>query len=313
MSGLIKTETITAIASGFLGRGEAVRNEVAKIIRDYPFAASAAIIAGQIAVEDAMTDEDKALIKAARGRGKVLIEGCSNLASVPDEKVFAIVAEATTLGLLFGTRQYSVWANGTIYIKEDGYRQLFKNRGDCSPPEVKADAPVWRQLGDKAGWYVTGSASVVINSQLMTWTGTVPIQANQSDGAPNVAAKGDRALLKKLWKQVSFVDLEEDSEGEVVLHAAAVTTKAIEQAPVETAQSYDGSIIRLRKMLHETPDKMTFVENVWTAITEATSEEQLAEAGNALAAMKKEYSEQVLSLIRPFFKSRQLALRSTQA
>jgi hypothetical protein len=76
-----------------------------------------------------------------------------------------------------------------------------------------------------------------------------------------------------------------------------------------TQRAHEASLDRLRKILAEAPDKLAFVENVWKAITDATTEEHLVEAGNALAAMKAEYSSQVLSLIRPFYQARQTELK----
>jgi hypothetical protein len=271
-------------------------------------------------------EELKALIIAAAGDGYEVAE--SDKFKIPDDVKLEGAVRAMQKGYLLsdeaGPHFTVILGKGgvSVLIKEAGHRHKLKRAG-CRNVDVVAAAVKMRPRPNASGKFdmiVEGRASCVLNGEIIEVIrgADLPIilPCWESDGPDGHEAKARRRLLRDLWAKVSgdFEPIElNEIDSESMVEQVAEVPRAIEQSPVETVQSYDGSIIRLRKMLHETPDKMTFVENVWTAITEATSEEQLTEAGNALAAMKKEYSEQVLSLIRPFFKSRQLALRSTQA
>jgi hypothetical protein len=66
-------------------------------------------------------------------------------------------------------------------------------------------------------------------------------------------------------------------------------------------------------MLQDEPDKATFVESVWNEIATASTLEKLTDAGKELASMKKQFSEKVLSLIRPFYEARQAELKGGAA
>jgi hypothetical protein len=127
--------------------------------------------------------------------------------------------------------------------------------------------------------------------------------------------KAEARILKKLFFLACDATELDDDEATVIVVEPSPAER-IEQAPVaqeppmpSTQRAHEASLDRLRKILAEAPDKLAFVENVWKAITDATTEEHLVEAGNALAAMKQEYSSQVLSLIRPFYQARQTELK----
>jgi hypothetical protein len=249
------------------------------------------------------------------------------LANNPTEADRArICALAILTGFIPGDNEFGIFGGGggkagRLFVKESGYRTLFGQLGVV--PSVQTDHPEYVPFGTtgKKVWRVGGRAWCDFADERYEVTFGIGengidfrlgINGYDSDNVAGIAAKARRQMLKMLWTMTSPVLNSDHADDESIIPQEPEPAR-IEQTPVETAQSYDGSIIRLRKMLHETPDKMTFVENVWTAIAEATTDGQLTEAGNALAAMKKEYSEQVLSIIRPFFKSRQLAVRSTQS
>jgi hypothetical protein len=75
-------------------------------------------------------------------------------------------------------------------------------------------------------------------------------------------------------------------------------------AAILEASHRKGVLDRLQKILKASPDKLALIENVFHAILDAKDDKQLKEAGEALAAQKGEFSQQVLSLIRPVYESR---------
>jgi hypothetical protein len=95
-----------------------------------------------------------------------------------------------------------------------------------------------------------------------------------------------------------------------------VETPKIEAKPADgpsQEKQHEGSLIRLRKMLENEPDKAVFVESVWNSIAAAQTIEKLKEAGAELAHMKKDFSEKVLSLVRPFYQAREAELKGGAA
>jgi hypothetical protein len=93
---------------------------------------------------------------------------------------------------------------------------------------------------------------------------------------------------------------------------ADVVSVPVEPEPSET-EKHEPSLVRIRKILADNPDQLTFVESVWNEIAAAKTQEKLEEAGKELAAMKASVSQQVLSLVRPFYQSRQAELKGGAA
>jgi hypothetical protein len=286
---------------------------VAEVIQGAPEIASAVIMAGQFAIEDAMTDEDKAFILKGIAKGRILVEGGKQ--PMP-ERVYSVIAEAESKHLDLGTNQYSIWTNGTLYIKENGFRKLFELRRDCSELDTNISPPVWMKLQDRSCWHVPVKAWVMVKGRgKISVDCTVGVNGNVTDGINKIEAHAERSALRKLWKKVTSIQMEGDERddtvdvGVIVVESEPQRIEKTEQAMPSTERAHEASLDRLRKILAEAPDKLAFVENVWKAITDATTEEHLVEAGNALAAMKAEYSSQVLSLIRPFYQARQTELK----
>jgi len=310
----VDTTDIQQIATGFLMRAEQVRSVIAKTMIDAPFAASAAMLAGQFAIEAAMTETDKAFIKKCVDRKKILVEGTSG--TVPETAICAVVAEAAAKQLLLGANHYSVWANGTLYIKEAGYRHLLKIRGDVSEIDISPGLPEWRVLQNKTMWVIPGKASAKVAGKLVSVECTIGINGNATDIIANIEAKAFRSLAKRLWLKVSSIELEDGETDDTVVSQDNQQPAAITEQPRDIAadNAHDAAILeanhrkgvldRLQKILKATPDKLALIENVYQAVLDAKDEKQLKEAGEALAAQKGEFSQQVLSLIRPVYESR---------
>ena len=214
----VNTDAIRAVATGFLARAEQVREAIASVMWEHPYAAAAAMIAGQFAIEERMTDEDKAYILKCVTKGKLKVEG----GKTPDNsKIFEVVAEAAAKQLRFCADDYSIWTTGTLYIKEGGYRHLLTQRPGVSHVDINPGVPTWRQLqGGKAMWIVEGEATAIVNGELVTIKATVGVNSNQMDGIAKIEAHAARSLAKRLWKKVSSIDMEFDDE-----------TDQIEQSP----------------------------------------------------------------------------------
>jgi hypothetical protein len=137
--------------------------------------------------------------------------------------------------------------------------------------------------------------------------------------------KADARILERLHQKVKALSLAGPqgvpqaavaSNTEVKPNAAVITQQP-EQTPVEPQPSetekHEPSLARIRKILGDNPDQLTFVESVWNEIAAAKTQEKLEEAGKELAAMKASVSQQVLSLVRPFYQARQAELKGGAA
>jgi hypothetical protein len=142
----------------------------------------------------------------------------------------------------------------------------------------------------------------------------------ETDGPDGHEAKARRRLLRDLWAKVSGdfepIELDEvESESQVeqiIVPAKVISQKPTEPEPSET-EKHEPSLARIRKILADNPDQLTFVESVWNEIAAAKTQEKLEEAGKELAAMKASVSSQVLSLVRPFYQARQAKLKGGAA
>jgi len=168
---------------------------------------------------------------------------------------------------------------------------------------------------------VEGRASCVLNGELIEVHrgADLPIilPCYETDGPDGHEAKARRRLLRDLWAKVSGdfepIELDEvDSESQV--EQVATPVKAIEKQPEPTQEEqHKPSLDRIRKILADSQDKLTFVESVWNEIAAARTPEALEAAGKEMAVMKNEVSSQVLSLVRPFYQARQAELKGGAA
>lgn len=319
----VNTSEIASLATGFLGKSAEVKAVVKQAIQQAPTVATAVIVAGEFAIEDAMTDGDKKFILKAITKGRILVEGG---AKPPDEKCYSVIAQAESRGFDICTDQYSIWSNGKIYIKENGFRKLFEMREDCSELDTDIKPPQFMKLQDRSCWHVPVRAWVMVKGRgKVSVDCTVGVNGNLTDGINKIEAHAERSVLRKLWKKVTSIAMDEDEGDDTVSGSVIIVdepTKQIEQKKAEsrpvdepsTERQHIGSLSRIRTMLqNEDPSKTVFVESVWNAIAVATTLEKLAEAGNELKAMKKQFSEQVLSLVRPFYQAREAELKGGAA
>lgn len=177
-----------------------------------------------------------------------------------------------------------------------------------------ADCKVWGQFVQVRAWKTD---QVDERLQLSAVADEVDEALDQLKG------KADARILERLHQKVKALSLAgpqgiPQATVAAIENKSAETPKAIEQ-PKKPAdepsqeKQHEGSLKRIRKMLESEPDKAVFVESVWNSIAAAKTVEKLREAGDELAAMKKDFSEKVLTLVRPFYEARQAELKGGAA
>jgi hypothetical protein len=275
-------------------------------------------------------EEIKALIIAAAGDGYEVAE--SDKFKIPDEIKLEGAVRAMQKGYLLsdeaGPHFTVILGKGgvSVLIKEAGHRHKLRRAG-CKQIDVVSAAKHMRprpNAGGKFDMIVEGRASCVLNGEVITVerNADLPIilPCWETDGPDGHEAKARRRLLRDLWAKVSGdfepIELDEvDSESQVeqiVAPAKAIAQKPVEPEPSET-EKHEPSLARIRKILADNPDQLTFVESVWNEIAAAKTQEKLEEAGKELAAMKASVSQQVLSLVRPYYHARQVELKGGAA
>lgn len=320
MGELTKTNTV----SDWLTRIDASRNELIDAAKNGSrINAAFAMAEARVQLIESLTDENikSRLLRMTDSRINMV-----ELANNPtDEDRIRVCAIAILSGFCPGDDQFAVFGGkggGKLYTKEAGFRTLFAHLGIV--PEVSVGHPEFVPLG-KSGkkiWRVEGKASCSYGGKeyAVEFAGAMALglPGYESDNVAGITAKGRRQLLKALWTKVSPI-LNDDHADEVEIipqtllieepqRVAEVETVAVEPEPSDT-EKHEPSLARIRKILGDNPDQLTFVESVWNEIAAAKTQERLEEAGKELAAMKANVSQQVLSLVRPYYQARQVELK----
>jgi hypothetical protein len=269
-----------------------------------------------------VTDPDVAMVELANG-------------PTADDRV-RICAIACMTGFVPGSGEFGIFGGGKdrdgkskpgkLFVKEPGYRTLFAQIGVTAHVEVDHPEYVAFGTGGKKVWRVAGRAYVDVAGERYESVYKIGdngidfrlgISGYESDIIAAVSAKARRQMLKQLWSMVSPMMSEDHADDDDVLpepesHKIAQQPVVAEPEPSET-EKHEPSLARIRKILGDNPDQLTFVESVWNEIAAARTQEKLEDAGKELAAMKASVSQQVLSLVRPFYQSRQAELKGGAA
>ena len=272
-------------------------------------------------------EEIKALIIAAAGDGYEVAE--SDKFKIPDEIKLEGAIRAMQKGYLLsdeaGPHFTVILGKGgvSVLIKEAGHRHKLRRAG-CKQIDVVSAAKQMRprpNAGGKFDMIVEGRASCVLNGEIITVerNSSLPIilPCWETDGPDGHEAKARRRLLRDLWAKVSGdfepIELDEvDSESQVeqiVVPVRAIDRKPLTDTQGDETEKHEPTLARIRKILSDNPDQLTFVESVWNEIAAAKTQDKLEEAGKELAAMKASVSQQVLSLVRPYYQARQVELK----
>jgi hypothetical protein len=315
--------TTTNTVSDWLTRIDASRNELIDAAKNGSrISAAFAMAEARVQLIESLTDEN---IKARLLRMTDPRINMVELANNPtDEDRIRVCAIAILSGFCPGDDQFAVFGGkggGKLYTKEAGFRTLFAHLGIV--PEVSVGHPEFVPLG-KSGkkiWRVEGKASCSYGGKeyAVEFAGAMALglPGYESDNVAGITAKGRRQLLKALWTKVSPI-LNDDQADEVEVIPQTMLIEepqqpvAVEPEPSET-EKHEPSLARIRKILGDNPDQLTFVESVWNEIAAAKTMEKLEEAGKELAAMKASVSQQVLSLVRPYYQARQAELKGGAA
>jgi hypothetical protein len=315
--------TTTNTVGDWLTRIDASRNELIDAAKNGSrINAAFAMAEARIQLIESLTDEN---IKARLLRMTDPRINMVELANNPtDEDRIRVCAIAILSGFCPGDDQFAVFGGkggGKLYTKEAGFRTLFAHLGIV--PEVSVGHPEFVPLG-KSGkkiWRVEGKASCSYGGKeyAVEFSGAMALglPGYESDNVAGITAKGRRQLLKALWTKVSPI-LNDDQADEVEVMPQTMLIEepqqpvVVQPEPSET-EKHEPSLARIRKILGDNPDQLTFVESVWNEIAAAKTMEKLEEAGKELAAMKASVSQQVLSLVRPYYQARQVELKGGAA
>jgi hypothetical protein len=315
--------TTTNTVSDWLTRIDASRNELIDAAKNGSrISAAFAMAEARVQLIESLTDEN---IKARLLRMTDPRINMVELANNPtDEDRIRVCAIAILSGFCPGDDQFAVFGGkggGKLYTKEAGFRTLFAHLGIV--PDVSVGHPEFVPLG-KSGkkiWRVEGKASCSYGGKeyAVEFSGAMALglPGYESDNVAGITAKGRRQLLKALWTKVSPILNDDQADDVEVIPQTLLIEEpqqpvAVQLEPSET-EKHEPSLVRIRKILADNPDQLTFVESVWNEIAAAKTPEKLEEAGKELAAMKSSVSQQVLSLVRPFYQARQAELKGGAA
>jgi len=320
------TQTNQSPVSAWLDRIDTTRNELINAARNGSRVNAAfAMAEARVALIESLKDEQ---IRARLLRITDPTIHMVELANNPtDEDRIRVCAIAILSGFCPGDDQFAIFGGktgGKLYTKEAGFRTLFAHLGIV--PELSVGHPEFVPLGNsgKKIWRVSGKASCEYGGKTyaveFAGPASLGLPGYETDNVAGITAKARRQILKSLWAKVSPIlndDHADEPEVMTTVEAVAITQQtaaetAAEQQPSET-EKHEPSLARIRKILSENPDQLTFVESVWNEIAAAKTQEKLEEAGKELAAMKASVSQQVLSLVRPFYQARQAELKGGAA
>lgn len=283
-------------------------------------------------LREALTPEAMAAVKELAGTS------LGFLTDKPQDKQYSIdvirecVVEAMIRGVGVVGNQFNIIA-GRFYMARNGWEAKLRKAG-CTqivptvgkPEEVREGKPNERGFSKYTATF-GAQATCIKNGQRFSVSACLSdgvdgrIEASAfgkdlSDCLAGLKGKVEARILKKLYcLACDAIEADDEVQDNVIVieePAKQIEPPTPADEPSQEKQ-HEGSLIRLRKMLESEPDKAVFVESVWNSIAAAQSIEKLKEAGAELAHMKKDFSEKVLSLVRPFYQAREAELKGGAA
>jgi len=288
-------------------------------------------------LREALTPEAMAAVKELAGTSLGFLTDKKPHEQYPVEVIRECVVEAMIRGVGVVGNQFNIIA-GRFYMARNGWEAKLRKAG-CTQivPTVGKPEEVREGKANNNGFAkhtatFGAQATCMKNGQRFTVSaclsdgidGRIEASAFGKDMADCLAGmkgKVEARILKKLYC-LACDAIEADDEMQDSVIVIEEPAKQIEQPKAEDKpatdepsqeKQHEGSLVRLRKMLESEPDKAVFVESVWNSIAAAQTLEKLKEAGAELAHMKKDFSEKVLSLVRPFYQAREAELKGGAA
>jgi hypothetical protein len=316
-------DAIRSIATGFVAKSAEVMGVVRQAYQAAPEVYSAVTLAGQFAIEDAMTEADKAFIDRGISCGRILTEGGKPPSK---EKCYSVIAEAQSKGFDLASKQYSIWTNGTLYVKEEGFRRAFSMREDCSHLDTKNEEPVWTKLQERSYWRVPVEAWVTVRGQKepVRVKCVIGVNGNISDSISKIEAHAERSVLKKLWKKVTSIAIDADddendiADGSVIVvekSSAAITEQPCDIATDKRPSAADfhaGNYDRCLKMLSSDPSAAAVFQDIWKTIADVKTLVELDAIAKDSATLFRTFSKDVQGKIKAFSTDRRSELTQVQ-
>lgn len=301
---ILDKKDVAVIATGFIRKSGEVQRAVAELAKTYPEAVHAACAAGEFAILDAMTENDKAFVKRCVKEKKLLCEGGS---PPSDDAINRVVAEACAKQFQFPSKQFSVWTNGTLYWKEDGFRRQLQLEGwggidyDSGPPQ-------WKVLQDRKYWEVQSWAKATRGGKTERVDCLLGVNGNVSDGIEKVLSHAARSIMKRLYKKCSSINMEFTDEDD-----SQTIDIVQEQAPLLTQEPVKDQW----KPVHETviarlkdPSQIEAFNGLWNAIADSVDSDALVTVADEIKAAKALLSERDVEELRWFYKHRSESLKA---
>jgi hypothetical protein len=283
-------------------------------------------------LRDALSAEAMDAVKQLAGTSLGFLSDRPADNQYPVDVIRECVIEAMIRGVGVVGNQFNIIA-GRFYMARNGWEAKLRKAG-CTqivptvgrPEDTREGTPNQRGFAKYTATF-GAQATCVKNGQRFTVSACLSdgidgrIEASAfgkdlSDCLPGMKGKVEARILKKLYcLACDAIETDEDAEPANVIvveePAATITEQPRDiaadnahDAAILEASHRKGVLDRLQKILKAAPDKLALIENVFHAILDAKDDKQLKEAGEALAAQKGEFSQQVLSLIRPVYESR---------
>jgi hypothetical protein len=283
-------------------------------------------------LREALTAEAMAAVKELAGTSLGFLTDKPADNQYPVDVIRECVVEAMIRGVGVVGNQFNIIA-GRFYMARNGWEAKLRKAG-CTqivptvgrPEDVREGTPNQRGFAKYTATFGAQAACVKNGQRFVVSTclsdgidGRIEASAfgkDLSDCLAGMKGKVEARILKKLYcLACDAIETDEDAEPATVIvveePAATITEQPRDiaadnahDATVLEASHCKGVLDRLQKLLKGAPDKLALIENVFQAILDASDMKQLTEAGEALAAQKAEFSNQVLSLIRPVYESR---------
>ena len=287
-------------------------------------------------LREALTPEAMAAVKELAGTSLGFLTDKKPHEQYPIEVIRECVVEAMIRGVGVVGNQFNIIA-GRFYMARNGWEAKLRKAG-CTQivPTVGKPEDVREGKANNNG-FAKHTATFGAQATCIKGGQRYSVSACVSDGIdgrieasafgkdltdclPGMKGKVEARILKKLYcLACDAIEADDEVQDSVIVIEEPV--KQIEQPRAEQKQAdepsqekqHEGSLIRIRQMLQSEPDKAIFVESVWNSIAAAKTLDKLKEAATELAAMKKDFSEKVLSLVRPFYQAREAELKGGAA